>query len=436
MKNKTLAVSLAALFLYLAGASEGPAAAAAALTLDEAYQLALKRSEDLAMQKELLNAAQGHFYQSFDVILPSLSYELTHFRQGVPDGGSSTGSSDFTSNLRRESRREQRFTLSQPLFSGFKEIAALTGAGAEKKQRRHQLQRAKELLYRDVVNAYYALLQAQKDAAILVQVHDLMEKRREDLLGRTRLGRSRDSEVQSAISDLRINESDLEISKRTEAIAKQLLEFYIGRPVAEPLEDAAQAESAQDLESCLARARERADVKAAENAKILADKKMVSAYAGFYPTVSLDGNYYTERVGSQSDIDWDVLLTVDVPIFDKLNTFGDIKVAEADKNTAALTVEKTKRVAELEIKNAFQDLESSRIIEKKLGEAVEASKKNYDIHVEEYGRNLVNNLDVLDALRNFQEIHRRHNAAHYDMKKSYWGLKVASGSLSGEIEMR
>ncbi len=412
-------------FSVLAG--QGPIAQTP-LTLAEAYRLALKQSEEIAIHEETLRAAEGHFYQAFQVILPKIDYSITRTEQEAVNGASA----DTTAgNSLRRSTPLQKFTLNQPIFSGFKEFAAIQGAGAEKRQRRYEIQRAKELLFIDVMGAFYAVLETQKDIGTLSDVQALMKIRRAELIGRARLGRSRESEVQGATSDLKLIEVELEDAKRQWTLAKELLEFYIGGELKNGLQD---VELPADLQGgaleTVKSAENRADVKAAENAKILAEKGTVVARAGLFPTVSVDGNYYTERVGVQKDIDWDVVLKIDVPLFDRLDTFGDMKVAAAEEESARMTWRKAKRLAELDIKNAVEDFGAARRIQARLREAARATKKNYELQTKEYRLSLVNNLQVLDALKDYQDVARRFNQAHYQMKRNFWKLRVALGKAA------
>ena len=206
------------------------------------------------------------------------------------------------------------------------------------------------------------------------------------------------------------------------------MEFYIGKEIQAGLAD--DNDFKQDVSGLayyLAKSGYRSDVKASEKAKTLAEKNVAVAQSGLFPTIRLNGNYYTQRVGSQSGIDWDVLLTIDVPLLNGTETLGEIKEAAAGKETARLQLEKLKREAELNVKDTFVAFKSSGLQERALIEAVEASKKNYELNVEDYRHSLVNNLDVLDALEKYQVVRRRLNQAHYQTLKNFWRLKVAAG---------
>jgi outer membrane protein TolC len=114
------------------------------LSLFDCYQLALKQSERVAIQQQLIKEAEAHFQQSFSGILPKVSYEYSETRQN------GSGNTNFT--LRQIP--EGRFIFSQPLFSGFKEFAGMAASRAERRQREQETLRAKQLLFTDVSDAF------------------------------------------------------------------------------------------------------------------------------------------------------------------------------------------------------------------------------------------------------------------------------------------
>ena len=401
------------------------------LTLQTAYELSLKQSEVVAQQVQQLESAYGDFYSSLQIILPDVHYVITYFEQDSPrkgeEGSSASGDTASAGALRRTTPGA-KFTFSQPLFSGFKELAALSGGGALKQQRRHEIRRAKEMLFVDVVDAFYQTLWKQKTVEIDAAIEGSIAERMRELEERVKLGRSRDGEMQTAKSDLKTVEASLQKAKREYVVARELLEFYVGRPIQGPLADEETASlQLGDLLRFLEVRDKRADVLVAkENLKVY-QAKTISAQAGFLPTASLDGNYYTRRVGFQSGTDWDVLLTVDVPVFDGMETFGAVKKAYAEREIARLEYERVRRKADLEIKNFFETYRSMENEDKALEEAAEAAKENYAIQSQDYRMNLVNNLEVLDALRRSEEAQNGWTETHFEMKKSYWKFKVAVG---------
>ena len=395
------------------------------LMLAKAYEMALKRSESVAITAEEIAQAQARFYRSLDYFLPTVNFEMTRFQQDVNDDNAGGGSS---LNFGRQRTPEKKFVFSQPLFSGFKELAALQSSGADKKEQRMKWKRAKELLFADVVEAYYAALNSEKDLQVLVAIQELMSQRMKDLKERVDLGRSRESELKTTLTDIKVLESDLVDAKTKVRVAANLLEFYLGESL-QPYVLVEDNGEVRDMVSQAVDPERRADVSAAEQAYLVAQKSVVAANADFFPKITLDGNYYTQRVGFQSGNDWDVTLKFDVPVFEVGQTLGDVKEAVSNREKARLTWEETKRMAQLEARNEREEFISSQQSEEALGDAKKASKENYEILQKEYASNLVNNLEVLDALRRYQDIERRYQTAHYTTKKNYWKLKLALGEL-------
>ncbi|OIO39636.1 MAG: hypothetical protein AUJ72_00335, partial [Candidatus Omnitrophica bacterium CG1_02_46_14] len=351
------------------------------LTFAEAYRLSLIESEDVATKQSELDKAQGHKYQALNEVMPAVGFKMTESIQDTSKKGEDVGSnSGTTSSLLRRTTPQKQFTLRQPLFSGFKEIAGLQGSDAEKNQKRFEKRRIEEILLTDVASAFYAVIQAEKDVKIVEKTYKTLAERIEELKGRVSIGRSRENEIQTALSDQKKVESQLIIAKSNVITARQELEYYIGRevngPLADPLESAVDPKA---LEDYMNKVDSRSDVQAANQAYILAEKSVVVAQSGLFPNAALDGNYYTQRVGIQSGIDWDVLLSVNVPIFNGTETFGEIKVAVSEREMAKYNFMKTKRLARLDIRKTYEEYRSFRLEEAALGEAVKAKKKDYDL---------------------------------------------------------
>ena len=399
------------------------------LSLQEAFQKSLKRSEKVAITAEEINQAQARFYRAFDYFLPTVSFQMTRFYQDIDND--SPSSSGF-GNSQRPNTPEKKFVFSQPLFSGFKEIAALQGSGADKKQQTFAWQRAKELLFMDVMEAFYTVLNAEKDLEVLLSTHELLAKRLEELEGRVKLGRSRDSEMKTSVADLKIIEAGLVSAKNKVRVTRNLLEYYLaegleGVKLEEGNEMASFSEKSVSMETLASRS----DVLSDEQGYIVVEKAVVAANADLFPKISLAGEYFTQRVGFQKGNDWDMTLKFDVPIFEVGQTLGDIKEAVSSREQARLKFQQTKRLAELDIRNAVEEFRAARASEVALDAANQASKENYDILSKEYSMSLVNNLQVLDALRRYQDIERSHHEAHFNAQKNYWRLRVAEGDVPG-----
>jgi len=329
-------------------------------------------------------------------------------------------------------RNERKFTISQPLFQGFKAIGALTGAGSYKREQKEAWIRAKELLYRDVAFAFYSVLRFKKEIQINREIHKLLQERVRELEEREKIGRSRLSEVVTARTGLKTLEANLAGIKGSYSTAQFLLEFLIGISIeGRKLEDKESDNvGSRNLGDFLLFADERSDVKAAEQAVKTAKSGIIVAQSGFWPTISFNHNQYMRREGFNNKVDWDLLFTVDVPLFSGTATVGQVKDSWSIMKQKKLSLSLAKRQAELEIKQSYEGWHFSRERHLAMNEAVALAEEDYKLQSDEYRRSLVNNLDVLTSLRTLNETSRDANEAFYQMKQDEARLKVAIGEVS------
>jgi outer membrane protein TolC len=390
----------------------------APLTLAEAYRMALKQSETLAIRQELIKEAQSRFVQSLSGILPRASFEASHTWE---DGRRGT----------TIDTPERRFTVSQPLFSGFQEFAAMAATRAEGRQRKEEEKRARQLLFRDVSDAFYLYLTFQEDIDVLKSIHKALTDRMAELEKRGQLGRSRASEIASAEARLREVEAELEGAYSRSDVGRQLLEFLTGVEVPAVEDNVDVKVEWKSEEEYIGMIKNRPDVLAAQEAEAAARHEVTVARAGYLPTVDVDGNYYTKRggTGSAADRDWDVMLRVSIPIFSGGQTAGEVMQQKSQARQAELTRQLAERTAVNDVKNRYAQLKYGIRREEAQGKALAASKKNYELQEEDYRRSLVNNLDVLQALEDFEESQRRYITIKNDLKRAYWEFQVSLGTI-------
>ena len=384
-------------------------------TLRDCYALALKRSEQLAIAKQTIQEAEGRFLQSLSGALPKLFFNYSHrYRDG-------------------NNYPESRFSFTQPLFSGFKEFAAMAAARAQGRQFRQQELRARQLLLVDVADAFYFYGFYQEHLELTQGIIQALEGRIGELTKRVDLGRSRASELSSARARLRRAEAEAEQSRGEMNVARELLEFLIGKPVGDIEDGLNVAPAPTSEEEILSYAQGRPDVQAAREAFVAAKKNVVVARAGWWPNLSLEGNSYTQRSTVQTATgvsgDWDATFKVSVPIFQGTETLGKVKEASALATQAELELSETTRRALMEIRQAYVQWESAYNRVAALQKAVDAIEENYQLQTADYRLSMVNNLDVLQALEDLHDIRRDHIDATTDLKRFYWNFKVKTGDL-------
>jgi len=388
------------------------------LTLLNCYQLALTHSETIAIQRERLAETEGRFLQALSGILPRATFAWSEKRQ---DG---SGGSAF--QLREIP--ERKFVVTQPLFAGFKEFAAMAGSRAERRQRLQEEANAQLLLLTDVAEAFYLLRQQREELGALEITRAALRDRLEELTQRERLGRSRTSEVVSAEAQLHQMEAEIAQVLGQETTARQLLEFLTGLPRIDAIIDPDPLPSSLEPEAAyVTQTDRRPDIRIAEEALQIARQQARIARSRFYPTVSAESNYYAKRVGASSGVDWDALLKVDVPLFQGGQALGESREASSQVRVAQLQLAQVRRRAQLNIRESYRQLEAALIRVRLLTQALAASEETYRLDVDDYRLRLVNHLEVLQALQTLQAARRNLVQATMEAKRLVWQLRAAVG---------
>ena len=386
------------------------------LTLIDCYKLALKQSEIIAIDAEQIKIAQAHFLEAFGTIMPQVYFSHTETR-------------NQSGNTSLNKVHEEKFTFTQAIFSGFKEFAAMKSSKFEKSQRQNELWRAQQLLFVDVSDAFYLLLEIQQDLNALKAIEFALTDRVQELKSRQNIGKSRVSEVVTTEYQLYNLEAEIQLERNQELLVRQLLEFLIGKPFEKI------AESKFDLNikpesQYLAEASQRPDVQAVYYALRSDQEKIAIARSGFFPQVSLEGDYFTHRSSTPADSRWETLLSVNVPIFEGTTTYAQVKEANSVAKQTGLLYSRIGRLAIENIHNAYINMQISIMRKKTLGKALKSAELSYHLQTQDYKLNVVNNLDVLTAIQNLADVRRSYIHTSYESKRFYWQLLAAAGEIN------
>lgn len=398
------------------------------LTLEDCYKLALNQSETVAIQKEAIARATAAMFTAASEALGDVDFTMTkefqEKQKKFPVNSSNVANDTDIS--------QRKFVISQPLFQGFKAMGAITGAGSFKKEQQEAYLRAKELLYQDVAYAFYGMLRYQKELAIIQDIHELLKQRIKELEEREKIGRSRTSEVATAETSLKSLEADLAGVKGSLATVRYILEYLTGMELSNRrLQEAGTEDpSTKALSDYLSLAELRSDVRAAEQAVKTAKSGILVAQSGFWPTISLDHTQYMRREGATPNVNWDLLLTFNVPLFSGTATVGQLKDSVSILKQEKLLLSQIRRQAKTEVKQSYESWQFSHEQYQALKEAVASAEKSYGLQSEDYRKSLANNLDVLAALQTLNNTRQSENQAFYQMKKDEARLKVAIGEVS------
>jgi outer membrane protein len=402
-------------FLILIGTSIQPLFASMPLSLEKAFQTALKHSESIRIQEAVIEEAKENHWQTKATVLPTFQIEGSYLKQET-----------------YSSQRQTKLTLTQPLFQGLDEFYAPRGTAADLASEEWTLRQKKEDLFESLAGSYFDLLKSIEDRKHLSQKLTLIKERVAALEKRKRIGRSRKSEVLTARSQLALLEVEIAQAEIQLIESRQNFEFYLG----EPLENRTLMVPEFELPKMIAWSEVEKKLPEQTSLKVLradlesAEASVSSAWTGHIPSVELTSNYYLSRSGGfYSSARWDATISLTVPIFQGGIIQSQVREAAANQKQADLALRKKEREEYRDAKKLYDQAHVYLRLLKEYDKAVELSQSNYQEQKQEYERGLVSNLDVLDSLQMSIDTQRKRDSAFFDFHLAISELKLIQDSL-------
>lgn len=386
-------------------------------TLKDIFQEALTNSERITISEEKVREAEFLYRQTLGDSFPEIFYRrqksLEHKSDTTHDG---------------------MFRIVKTDLTGYRELAALRSDRATINQRQYEMQRVEQLLLQDVSLAFYSLLLAKENVAATEKLVAFAQERFTELKERVRVGRARQADAVSQELLITSLQSQLEESLRQVHARKDLLAFLIGAPQLEyEITDVPISIEYGLLENYLGRVNTRPDIQAAqENVKAFKGLRHV-ARADFFPSLSLSANSYTDHSDAQDEKDWDMSLSVEVPLWDWGSRRAAVATATAVLNQAQQNFQLSLRQAELEIRNAYRDYESAKRQLDIQVQSLSLARQHYQMQVEDDKKGLVTSLEVLESLDRLNNAELAYNNARLQEKLAAINLRITSGEQASEV---
>ena len=389
--------------------------------LSQCYAWALEQSESLHMQQEQIYQIEQQFKQALASALPNLSFNASD--KWLQAGG--TGITYTTP------QPQVNLALSQPLFTGLREFAAMAAFKHQGQASELQLRRARILLFQDVSNAFYLVLNLKSQMANDHMAVELFASRIKELNHFEDIGRSRHSEVVFAESQKAALEADEESIKGQIEVARELLSFLTGRDLSlTTLTDKLERlHSLDPEESLLARAYDRTDVQSLHKQVDFQADQVRLAKGAWAPTVSFLGDYYFKRMAGLDSIRWDAGVTAGLPLFAGGGQLAGVRQAESQVSQARYNLELGLRLARTQIHSAYMALRAAVSTVDAAEKAYLKADESYHLETQEYRLGLVTNLDVLQALNSLVSAKTIFDTGVVQIKIDLLQLKVATEEL-------
>ncbi|MBF0297544.1 MAG: TolC family protein [Oligoflexia bacterium] len=413
------------LFNYYSSAS-----ASTILSLQEAYKLALEKTETISIQESKLSQLNEKINQARGAIYPKFNFHAGFNKQDVADN--STTKSDQT---------YLKLNATQPIFHGLKEFYNLNINKLDYKSQQEQTGQTKINLYLQVSQLYYSILSTKSDLQNLNEQLELTSLRIKELKERTKVGRTRKADFLTAESQKAIVASQIDSTNWQMTIYKENFAYITGisdvfniELVNPPNTISYDYYISKSVNEYLKDIDERFDVKSIKTQIESSKENISNAKSNRYPSIDLNGNYYLQRSATtiNSTIKpskWDVGITLTMPLFDGMVTTAQVAEATSKYSEKRLQYSQLKRQAEQEIKIAYDKIKSGSSQLRAIQEAIKAADKAYKEQLKDYRNGLASNLDVLQSQNTLLDAKKNYDRTRYQILISISELQVASGKI-------
>lgn len=401
------------------------------ITLADAYRLASSQSERIA------RAAEG-FIQSLTVqdqglaaVLPTISVQAFQFFQD-PRASSVTSGIVTTS----PSHRQGAVLLSQPLFHGLRDLAALKAAKYSTEASKSAFDTERRLVFQMVAQTFLTTLFYERQQRILEDAVKNSADRLREMRARQAQGIARKTEVLLIETQVASDEAGLNRGRQSLELSRIQLAFLLGRPVTLPLlDDLIEPPLPSDSLPILQRAMaERSDLRQ-KQAELLAAEQQIDVVSGeHFPTLDLNANYYFYRENYsafQKAISWDAAAVLTFTLFKGGDVRARTAAAESQWRVARLSRDELVRQIETDVRTALYTWSSDRELIGTLETRERTSLENYTQVATEYRQGIagVSNLEVLVAQNQHLSARVELERARMQSKLDWFQLENAQGRI-------
>ena len=398
------------------------------LSLSACYELALKNSDTLRARAEDIRAAEARYRQAVAAAYPKLDLLAEQRLRNSSSFGRSSSSSN--SNNSNSSHPFVSFlSLQQPIFTGFREELLAEAAQAEIKSLDLTRKRVNEQLFLDVAESYVQIQLYQSDLVILRETERILKNRITELKKFISLGKSRESEVLSANSDIAELQTTMRQIDGLKSATEEMLAFLVGLPASElHVQATISLQEILPLESYLEKGLNRNDLLAIAKQQEALRLKQTAIKRESWPELSLEGNLYPYEDPNQNR-DFELLLKLELPIYEGGARQARVDELEANVLSSSHSLANLKRSVERDIRVAYQKYLSAISERESLENLLLSAKNNLASQQNDYALGVVTNLEVLQAIRQVQDAKRRLLQVEAERAIDRIQLKAAAGDI-------
>lgn len=398
------------------------------ITLSEAVSAALNSSETLKIQSSEALIASEQYSSAKAAVLPSVKASAVISKQDT---------SQITSRATPEAYpTTAKLTLSQPLYAGGAEYAALRKTSTLLNAGEKQSEAARIKVVRDVVSKTFLILVAQAELQSSTELRDLSRRRFKEIRGRVAIGRSKaadglGAEVQVANSDAQYESARLALETAKRQLATSIGRDFDNVCAIPPKTDVSLKSWSAVQEKVL----QRPDLMAADLNSSAASENVAMARAGHQPSLELGANYYFKRPQTQKTSgNWDLALSASVPLYSGGMVSSKVNEALALEQKQFALSRQTKKMAEDEARELWESYQTGRAQLSSLDDAAKKSAQYYQAMASDERKGLASSLETLQALNSSIDSQRAAQKAKFKFDETLRQLELVMGNIEGALQ--
>jgi outer membrane protein len=413
------------------------------LTLDEAVSIGMRNSELVHAAQMDLEASQARYEETRAARLPSLRFSAGYsYLSTVPEFTlvlPSPMSEAVTLNPSISNNYQMRWTVQQPVFTGFRLERSEQAASLNVKAGREDVRSAEADLKYRIRTAYWNLYRARESRRVvnenLVQVQAHLNDV-QNLLAQGMATRNEVLRVETQVSAARLMLIDADNGVR---LAVMNMDNILGLPLEADVEQSTApspgGEQVPDLSDLTQKALDnRPEVRALELRQVVARTNIEVARAARYPQAFALANYSYARPNTrifplrdQFRSTWDVGVSLSFDVWNWRATDRQVELASAQSRKVADLLAHLKDSVRLEVNRVVLDLVRAKEKISVASVGVDQATENLRVTRERFDEGLVLNSDVLDAEVAMLQANLQYTNALVDVEVARAGLQKAIG---------
>ncbi|MBS0012809.1 MAG: TolC family protein [Desulfobacterales bacterium] len=445
MKKSGLIVTVAVLMLMLTcGMAKARQNASApgqtrGLTLEQAFETALKENEQVGISRQDLVNARTDITSATSNLYPQLSLRGAHNRQKDSDLGRSSAGAGISALSTPENYNTLTLQLDQHIYQWGKVWSARKIAEHYYDGSRYRhLRRVQEILYQVSVQ-YYEVLLGRRAIEIAENALNRAVQQLERAEARFQVGVLTETDVLRAEVQVAQSREQLERAKNQYDIAIERLALEMGvdsinGPVREPDERTFQSAPISELFSTAMA--NRPDFDQAARELQAADERVDYEKADYFPNLSLNAQYIRTDEKSlfygEHD-DWNASLVLSYPLFTGWQTTAEVDRARSEKSQAQYSLSRLRKQIRNEVRSVYLDIKTQQKVIDQLKQQVRSAKRNYKQVSAQFKEGLVTAVDQVDAFTALNEAENRLAQAYYTYQLDLIRLDLSTGTFQSDL---